>query len=82
VGVAGQCHPTGFALWSTPEIVVISGGRNVEDIPDIEAVKDSYRARGAEVYHTAEDGSVRVELRAEGVTATTFRPHAIVPQAE
>lgn len=69
-----RSDPTGFSLWSTPEIVVISGGRNVEDIPDIEAVKDSYRARGARVYHTAEDGCVRVELSAAGVSATTFRP--------
>ncbi len=68
-----RSDPTGFSFWSTPEIVVISGGRNVEDIPDIEAVKDSYRARGARVYHTAEDGCVRVELSAAGVSATTFR---------
>jgi competence protein ComEC len=69
-----RSDPTGFSLWSTPEHVVISGGRNAQDIPDIESVKDSYRARGAEVYHTAEDGCVRVELRAGGVRVTTFRP--------
>jgi competence protein ComEC len=70
-----RSDPTGFSLWSKPEFVVISGARNEEDERDIEAVKDSYRARGAEVFHTAEDGCVRVELSAGGVTATTFRPH-------
>ena len=70
-----RSDPTGFSLWSTPELVVISGGRSLGDIPAIESVKHSYRARGAEVYHTAEDGCVRIELRAGGVTATTFRPH-------
>ena len=73
---SARSNPTGFALWSTPEHVVISGSRNVEDIPAIEAVKDAYRARGAEVYHTAEDGCIRLELRGSGVTAATFRPHA------
>lgn len=78
-----RSNPTGFALWSTPEIAVISGSRTLGDIPDIESVKDSYRARGAEVYHTAEDGCIRIELRTSGVSVTTFRPHAAesgVPQ--
>ena len=70
-----RSDPTGFALWSTPEHVVISGARNAEDEADIESVKDSYRARGAEVYHTAEDGCVRIELSASGVSVATFRPH-------
>lgn len=70
-----RSDPTGFSLWSTPEHVVISGGRSVADIPDLEQVKHSYAARGAEVYHTAEDGCVRVELRAGGVSVATFRPH-------
>ena len=70
-----RSDPAGFAFWSTPELVVISGGRNVEDIPDIEAVMDSYRARGAEVYHTAEDGCIRFEIRSRSIQTTTFRPH-------
>jgi len=70
-----RSDPTGFALWSTPEHVIISGSRSLGDIPDIEAVKDSYRARGAEVYHTAEDGCVRIELGTSGVSVATFRPH-------
>lgn len=71
-----RSDPTGFSLWSTPEHVLFSGDRNVEDIPDIESVKDSYRARGAEVYHTAEDGSVCFELTKCGVKVRTHRPHS------
>lgn len=68
-----RSDPTGFALWSTPERAIISGSRSVGDIPDIESVKDSYRARGCEVFHTAEDGCVRIELSAGSITATAFR---------
>jgi competence protein ComEC len=71
-----RSDPAGFADWSTPEHVVISGARNVEDIVTIERVKNSYRLRGAEVYHTAEDGCVRVDIGASGhLTLTTFRSH-------
>ena len=70
-----RSDPTGFSLWSTPEHVLFSGDRNVEDIPGIEMVKDSYRARGAEVYHTAEDGAVCFELTRSGVKVLTHRPH-------
>ena len=73
-----RSNPTGFALWSTPEHVIISGSRTAGDIPDIESVKESYRARGAEVYHTAEDGCIRVELQTSGVQVTTLRPHKMV----
>jgi competence protein ComEC len=70
-----RSNPTGFALWSTPEQVIISGSRSLGDVPNIESVKDSYRARGAEVYHTAEDGCVQIELGTSGVRVATFRPH-------
>jgi competence protein ComEC len=69
-----RSDPTGFALWSRPEFVVVSGGHDAADRGSAEAVKDSYRARGARVLHTAEAGAVRVELSIEGVRATTFRP--------
>ena len=52
---------------------MVSGGRDVEQRGAVEAVKDSYRARGAEVFHTAEVGAVRFELSQEGVKASTFR---------
>jgi competence protein ComEC len=71
-----RSDPAGFAEWSTPEHVVISGARNVEDIATIERVKNSYRLRGAEVYHTAEDGCIRVDIDSAGnLSLTTFRPH-------
>jgi competence protein ComEC len=70
-----RSDPAGFALWSKPEFVLFSGDRNVENIPDIEMVKDSYRARGAEVYHTAEDGAVCFELTRSGVKVQSHRPH-------
>ena len=45
------------------------------DIAATESVKHSYRLRGAEVLHTAEDGCIRVEIGAAGLRTTTFRPH-------
>lgn len=71
-----RSDPAGFADWSTPEFVVISGGRNIEDVPAIERVKHSFRLRGAEVFHTAEDGCVTFEVdRAGAISVKTFRPH-------
>ena len=68
-----RSDPTGFALWSRPEYVVMSGGRDVEPHAATESVKDSYRARGARVFHTAEDGAVRFELSETGITVSPFR---------
>jgi competence protein ComEC len=77
-----RSDPAGFSTWSTPEYVVISGGRNVEDIPTIERVKNSYRLGGAEVFHTAEDGCIRFEIDRTGeLSVTTFRPHVRATQA-
>ena len=73
VVLEGQYHPKGFANWCRPEHVVISGSRDVEEIDAIEAVKRSYRQVGCEVYHTAEQGSIRFEITAAGVKAETFR---------
>jgi competence protein ComEC len=71
-----RSDPAGFADWSTPEHVVISGGRNLEDVPAIERVKNSFRLRGAEVFHTAEDGCIRFDIQPTGeISVTTFRPH-------
>jgi hypothetical protein len=75
VVLEGQYHPGGFAEWSTPEFVVISGGRGLADLPAIENVKRSFRLRGAEVFHTAEDGCVRLEVDGSEMKLTTFRPH-------
>lgn len=69
-----RSDPTGFALWSRPEFVVVSGGRDVEPRSSVEGVKDAYRARGATVLHTADDGAVRIEISRQAVRATTHRP--------
>lgn len=76
VDVAGQYHPAGFADWSIPQYAATNGGRNVEDVPAIERVKHSFRLRGAEVFHTAEDGCVSFEVDRSGtISVSTFRPH-------
>jgi competence protein ComEC len=69
-----RSDPTGFALWSRPEFVVVSGGYDGQQRGPLETVKDSYKARGAKVLHTAEVGAVRLELSAGGVEARVFRP--------
>jgi competence protein ComEC len=58
-------NPRGFAAWSTPEFVVISGGAGREN-PAVEA---AYRAAGAEVFHTSHGGAVRVEIDPHGQLA-------------
>ncbi|HUE73864.1 MAG TPA: ComEC/Rec2 family competence protein [Pirellulaceae bacterium] len=68
-----RSDPTGFALWSRPEFVVVSGGHEAESRSPAEVVQESYRARGATVLHTAETGAVRVELSGAGVSVSTFR---------
>jgi hypothetical protein len=71
----GQYHPGKFADWSRPEHVVISGSRSLGDLTTIESVKHSFRLRGAEVFHTAEDGCVRVEVSRRGLSIKSLRPH-------
>ena len=44
-------------------------------MPAIESVKNSFRLRGAEVFHTAEDGCIRVEIAPAGLPTQSFRPH-------
>jgi len=75
VALADQYHPGGFAQWSTPQYVVISGSRGLGDLPAIESVKHAFRLRGAEVFHTAEDGCVRLEIGGGDVVVTSHRPH-------
>jgi competence protein ComEC len=65
---SAQSNPVGLAGWSTPEWVVISGGRDVAP-----AVPATYTERGARVLHTANDGAVRVVLRREAVEAASWR---------
>ncbi len=67
---SARSNPQGFAAWSHPRYVVISGGPGA----DTEAVKRAYRAAGAEVFHTAQQGAVRVVLEADGtIRAQSWR---------
>jgi len=53
-----QCHPPGFAAWSTPEWTVISGGLR-DRAPEVE---HAYASRGSQVLHTAECGAVSLSV--------------------
>jgi competence protein ComEC len=70
-----RSSPSRFSEWSTPETVVVSGGRSLGDLSTIAAVRNSFRLAGAEVYHTSDDGCVRVEIAPENLTVHSFRPH-------
>jgi competence protein ComEC len=70
-----RSNPGRFADWSRPEFVVISGRRGLADLATTESVKHSFRLRGAEVFHTAEDGCVRVEASRRGLSVASLRPH-------
>jgi competence protein ComEC len=54
-----QSDPPGFAAWSTPEWVIVSGAGSDE----IEPVVATYRRAGANVLHTNEMGAVQLLLR-------------------
>jgi competence protein ComEC len=70
-----RSNPGRFSDWCTPEFVVISGRRSLGDEATVESVKNSFRLRGAEVFHTAEDGCVSALVDQRGVAVSTFRPH-------
>jgi competence protein ComEC len=69
-----RSDPKGFANWSRPEFVVLSGDRNLEDVPTINAVMNSYRQVGSDVFHTAQHGCVTFTLSRDKVIAESFRP--------
>ncbi|HZL87979.1 MAG TPA: ComEC/Rec2 family competence protein [Pirellulaceae bacterium] len=71
---SASSDPTGFALWSTPEFVVVSGAADGQERARLESVRQSYSARGATVLPTAECGAIRFELSERGVNVETFRP--------
>jgi competence protein ComEC len=70
-----RSNPDRFAEWSQPEYIIISGGKALADERTIAGVKDSFRLRGAEVFHTAEDGCVTVSVSSTGVSIATHRTH-------
>jgi len=64
--------PPGFAAWSTPEWVVISGGPG-----DDPMVRQTYEAVGAAVLNTGEVGAIEFAVAnstAEPIRATVWRP--------
>lgn len=74
-----RSSPGQFADWSRPEHVIISGRISPTSRATTERVKDTFRRAGAEVYHTAEDGAIRVISDQSGLSVTTHRRHVRVP---
>ncbi len=66
---SSRSDPPGFAAWSLPEWVVISGGFARADAQVIEA----FEAHGARVLHTARDGAVMVVVEDGELTVDWFR---------
>jgi competence protein ComEC len=64
-----QSDPPGFAAWSTPEWVVMSGDRPTRTLTSF----DTYKQAGAQVLHTAFDGAVACVLSGSGVHVSWFR---------
>jgi len=61
--------PPGFAEWTTPEWIVVSGGPR-DRLPEVAA---AYETRGARVLHTAERGAVQVVIRGEKLNVDCYR---------
>jgi competence protein ComEC len=66
---SSRSNPPGFAAWSTPEWVVISGSHTDQQG---EAAR-AYRASGAHVLNTADAGAVRVTISADRFTVMSGR---------
>ena len=77
-----RSNPDGFASWCKPEVVVISGSRHPEDLPNIAEVTAAYEAHGSAVYHTQVDGSVTIEITPQGaLQVSTFRQRTLPREA-
>ena len=63
-----RSDPPGFAAWSTPEWVVISGGADADA-----EVEQTYAAGGAKVLNTGKLGAIEFELGRDQLAASTFR---------
>ncbi len=57
-----RSDPPGFAAWSSPSWVVISGRPR----DDLDPVVKAYQAVGAEVLNTAQTGAIQAVIRSEG----------------
>jgi competence protein ComEC len=69
-----RSDPPGFAAWSTPNWVVVSGGGD-----DVEPVRRAYTRAGANVLATTETGTISFRIAAEQglAIATHRRPNEI-----
>ncbi|MCO6047670.1 ComEC/Rec2 family competence protein [Aeoliella sp. ICT_H6.2] len=65
-----RSDPPGFAAWSTPEVVIVSGGPGTVD----RNVQQSYQQLGAEVLFTAERGAISAKIDSAGFTISTYLP--------
>lgn len=65
---SARSNPLGFAEWSTPPWVLISGSR----ARDATEVVDAYRSFGAEVLHTGHDGAVQFQLSSSGTQVQSW----------
>ena len=65
---SARSDPPGFAAWSQPEWVIVSGGIG----SDTASAGASYMASGAEVLRTAESGMIEVTLGARDTSVATF----------
>lgn len=64
-----KSKPSGFAAWTTPRYVIVSGSRSRDD----PALRRAYESAGCHVLHTGQDGAVEVLLRRDGVRAEAWR---------
>jgi competence protein ComEC len=64
-----RSDPIGFAAWSTPEWVVVSGG----DSRDADVVREAYTTQGATLLHTDEVGAVHFRIEHGEVTVDSWR---------
>jgi competence protein ComEC len=63
--------PPGFAAWSTPEWVVLSGGADADS-----DVRATYEQAGAQVFNTGEVGAVELRLTHDEISAAVWRESA------
>lgn len=69
---SARSNPRGFAQWSTPQWVIISGSR----ARDASVVMDAYRSYGAEVVHTAHENAVQFIATPTSLTVETWQDNA------
>jgi competence protein ComEC len=62
-----RSDPPGFAAWSTPEWVVLSGGADADPV-----VERTYAASGAKVLNTGKLGAIEFCIASEDITMTSF----------